>query len=410
MADTSTGRETFLRPGEYDSARIELLSARRRGERVLLFDASELGFPLLADALSSPLSIYFELTKKCNGWCVQCFADSNSARWGATELPFSEVERVIREFSRLGGFYVRLTGGEPTTRGDFLDILDVLNEEGIVVGLNTNGLFTESMLHAILARGVKDIRVSLDGPEEINDTIRGEGTFARIMRTLHGLAAYNKAASEPTDVTVNVVLMKSNQARIEEMIELAAGLGFRVSFGLLRLIGRALPKEMLSPEEVVRAAHRVQMMRNRLGLPAGRARVNYDIFCEEDPPPRWVPPILDNSQCHLSVSGLSVDAFGRIFPCGYMVGIEEWAGENVLDNDVLALWHNSVVLRKSRQTMRPGCTGCRYHVAKCNGGCPVMAYAVSGDVDGADPYCVRGVRLRAGSDGRLLVGDQLNDT
>jgi radical SAM protein with 4Fe4S-binding SPASM domain len=383
----------FLTPLEYERKRQALIDAQGSGDlNVLFFDATQEGYPLLGNAASSPLDLHLELTKRCNCACTHCFVDSVASQSETDEMTLTEITSVIRQLARVGGMYVRLTGGEPTIRDDFFDIVDVIVGEGLVVGLNTNGMFGKETLAGILSRDVKDIRISLDGPPEINDRIRTQGSYRKVLGTLENIAQHNQATERPVDVTINVVLMRSNQDHIEPMVELAAKLGFRVSFGLLRLAGRARMGEMLSPEEVVAASCRIHQARARLGLHPGRVRANYDIFGPPRDSSRDGPFPFDNSKCPIGTTGCTIDARGRIVPCGYMVNMDDWVGQDVRGKDLLDLWHHSPVLARARQVRRHSCAGCRYHIVQCNGGCPVMAY-LDGDVDGRDPYCVRDVAL-----------------
>ena len=399
FVDTEIGRRKFLKPDEYESKRQELLQLEDRAAKVQIIDVTERGYPLLTDATSSPSSVFWELTKHCNGACTDCFMDSNSPRWNQAETSFSEIEKIVRQFADLGGYSVRLTGGEPTLRKDFFDIVDLLNEADMEVGLNTNGMFDEKKLEQILSRGIKDIRISLDGPEEVNDRIRWHGNYRGAIATVERIAEYNKTAIEPTKPTINVVLMKSTKPYIEHMIELAHSYNFKISFGLMRLSGRAKTDEMLSPEEVVQATYSVQKMRNKLGLAKGAVRVNYDIFCEGTQDRKgnervgYSPYPFDGSKCPLGSSGLNLDAYARIAPCGYFVNVEKMSGEDIRGKDLLGVWHNSPLLKMIRSLTREGCTDCGHYKVKCEGGCPAMAYFLDGNINGRDPYCIRDVDL-----------------
>ncbi|MCP4368852.1 MAG: radical SAM protein [Deltaproteobacteria bacterium] len=393
FVDTKAAEFVFLNQKDYVSKTQEILNEQRLGENVKFFDATEKGVPLLENATSSPMNIFFELTKRCNGFCINCFMNANSPIWNTKEITYSEIDPIVRQFSDIGGFYIRLTGGEPTIRKDFFDIVDLINEEGIIIGLNTNGLFEESILDKILSRQIKDIRISLDGPEEINDKVRGKGTYTQITRTLENIVEYNRTVNIPIKLTINVVLMKSNMKYIEEMIELSRNYESKISFGLLRLAGRANKSEMLSPEDIIKSTSTVQHVMKKLGLPKDSVRINYDILCEDFIQKEFTPYPFDNSKCPIGSSGVSLDAFARIHPCGYFAGIEDsnWVGEDVRGKDLLDIWHNSPILNKARQVTRQICHNCDYHIVKCNGGCPMMAYVFEGNIDGRDPYCVGGV-------------------
>lgn len=404
FVDTQTGRRQFLKPEEYESKQHELLGLEDRAPKVQIVDVTERGYPLLRDATSSPNSIFLELTKRCNGACTDCFMDSNSPKWNKAEISFSEIEEIVRQFTDLGGYSVRLTGGEPTLRQDFFDIVDLLNEAGIEVGLNTNGMFDEKKLEQILSKGIKDIRISLDGPEEVNDRIRWPGNYRGAIRTIEKIAEYNRGASDPTKPTINVVLMKSTMPHIEYMIELAHSKGFKISFGLMRLSGRAKTDEMLSPEEVVQAAYRVQKMRDKLRLTKGAVRVNYDIFCDDTQDRKgkeresYNPYPFDSSKCPLGSFGLNLDAYARIALCGYFVNAENLSGEDIRGKDLLQVWHHSSLLKMIRNLTREDCTDCGYYKVKCEGGCPAMAYFSHRNINGKDPYCIRDVNVT------LIVG------
>ncbi len=56
--------------------------------------------------------------------------------------------------------------------------------------------------------------VSLDGPEDLNDAIRGPGIFHRVMRTLSRIPA-----NFATPVQVQCVVTKRNQHRLEELVD-----------------------------------------------------------------------------------------------------------------------------------------------------------------------------------------------
>jgi radical SAM protein with 4Fe4S-binding SPASM domain len=411
--DTEKGKRQFLKPNEYESKKEELSGIEDKATQIQIIDVTEMGYSLLTNSISSPNDIFWEITKHCNGVCTDCFMDSNAPKWNQEEISFSEIEDIVRQFVDLGGYSIRLTGGEPTMRADFFDIVDLLLETGIQIGLNTNGVFDEKKLEQILSRKIKDIRISLDGPEEINDRIRWQGNYKDVIRTIERISSYNKTALHPTKPTINVVLMKSTKHYMEHMIRLALRYGFKISFGLMRLSGRAKKEEMLSPEEVVQAAYVVQRMREELGLPQGTIRVNYDVFCEGMQDGKgtaisdYAPFPFDNSRCPLGTSGLNVDAYARIVPCGYLIDDEKMTGEYLRGQDLLHVWHYSPLLKKIRCLTREGCRDCDYYIAKCNGGCPAMAYFLEGDMNGKDPYCVRDVDLSSVVGGGMSIGKRI---
>ena len=379
--------------------RLAQLSSLPDSERrlVQMVNTSKEGWKLFPVHLSAPSSIFLELTRKCNNNCVYCFANSSS-RAHTKEMSFEELDRLTDSFVKYGGFYIRLGGGEPTFRPDFFRIVDMMGAKGICLGLNTNGLFSKETLDGIISRGIRDVRISLDGPKGLNDSLRGKGTFDRITRTLDGIAQFNsKSPEDRVDLTINVVLSKNTFPFIDETVAMVAGRykGVNLSFGLLRVSGRAQAKDMLSAKEVLEAAKKVQKWRESdLVKKAGlKLRVNYDVFCEPREGDEYRPFPFDNSKCPLASAGMGLTVDGKILPCGYMteIGNGRWLGEDMTKADYLGAWNESKVLTEARGVLRKGCEGCSHHGTKCNGGCPVMSFVFNGVLDGKDPYCVRGL-------------------
>ncbi len=69
---------------------------------------------------------------------------------------------------------INLTGGEPTLREDLLDICDLLYPKTRVLEISTNGLRAEKLESVVRKHPDVKIRISIEGIEEANDTIRGE--------------------------------------------------------------------------------------------------------------------------------------------------------------------------------------------------------------------------------------------
>lgn len=96
-------------------------------------------------------------------------------------------------------------GGEPLLRKDVLAKGVELFEENTVV---TNGTIDLIDLGKIV------YVVSLDGPEEVNNAVRGKGSFKRVMRTLGRVPE----AFEPT-IQVQCVVSKENENRLEDLLQ-----------------------------------------------------------------------------------------------------------------------------------------------------------------------------------------------
>nr|MBP3281467.1 radical SAM protein [Treponema sp.] len=129
--------------------------------------------------------LHLHLTNKCNLRCPHCYMESGSAE--KNELTTKEIFKLIEDFKNVaGGTSVGITGGEPTVREDFFEIVEFINSIGMEVNVYTNGTnWTEKSVERFSKCKVKHVQVSIDGfDEESNAIIRGKGSFAKSLQAI----------------------------------------------------------------------------------------------------------------------------------------------------------------------------------------------------------------------------------
>lgn len=132
-------------------------------------------------------SCVWELTLACCFDCKHCGSRGGIAREG--ELSTQECLRVVRQLQQLGCKRVSLIGGEVFMRQDWDTIAGALADCGICVNLITNAfLFSEDSLKRLLSSKVDSISISLDGPRQIHDKYRKNGSFECVRETVEILA------------------------------------------------------------------------------------------------------------------------------------------------------------------------------------------------------------------------------
>src|ERR1700710_2305003 len=87
-------------------------------------------------------------------------------------------------------FYVNVGGGEPTVRPDFWELVDYATAHHVGVKFSTNGIkISPAVAQKLAASDYVDVQISLDGATaEVNDAVRGEGSFATAIRAMENLA------------------------------------------------------------------------------------------------------------------------------------------------------------------------------------------------------------------------------
>jgi AdoMet-dependent heme synthase len=140
----------------------------------------------------------------CNLKCTHCFISCSPTNHSHEMLTLAQVRDRLAEAVPLGVREYYFTGGEPFLNPEMLAIIEETLREGPVSVL-TNGLFlTPERCRRLrelfdASEYSLDIRVSIDGyTADVNDPIRGAGTFEKI---LHGIANLAAAGVNPV-VTV----------------------------------------------------------------------------------------------------------------------------------------------------------------------------------------------------------------
>ncbi len=327
---------------------------------------------------------YFQwhITERCNQRCVHCYHESYSSSeelaLGDLQAVFAEMERALGAWGRIGS--LSLTGGEPFMRRDELFVLMDLLDASDVVGyydILTNGslISDEDILRLTAAPRLRRVQLSLEGPSaELNDVIRGSGTFERT------LAAIDLLKSAGMEVAVMMTITRRNKDSLPQMLDLLADHGVD-TFATERFIpegsGAALPEAMLSAQEVRETFDLV----HALGVAERRLRILmyrplFALVDNENP--------TVGAMCSVGANALTIMHDGTVYPCRRLpirLG-------HVLRDGLFKIWYDSDLLWRVRDPANlDDCGECDL-VGVCRG-CRAMAHFASGDCLGADPHCWR---------------------
>lgn len=160
-----------------------------------------------------PLIASWNVTFRCNLRCAYC----GVCRPGVREAGTDEALRVLRELAALGTRYVGLSGGEPFVRADLGTIVGAAADLGMQVRVQTNGTLAAGRIGEV--RRAAEVQVSLDGPADVHDAVRGEGVFAAVEATV---AACRDAGIA---VLADTVLSAANVGRIDDLLATLDRLG-----------------------------------------------------------------------------------------------------------------------------------------------------------------------------------------
>lgn len=126
------------------------------------------------------------LTELCNFRCQYCLPDGYHPNKSNSFLTLNEIAQIVYAFEDLGVKKVRLTGGEPTLRRDFIDVISLIASYPQIkeIALTTNGSRLYRNIEAWQRAGLTSLNVSIDsfssdifrlitGENRLNDVIKG---------------------------------------------------------------------------------------------------------------------------------------------------------------------------------------------------------------------------------------------
>jgi cyclic pyranopterin phosphate synthase len=162
------------------------------------------------------------VTDRCNLRCTYCMSEHMRFVPKAELLSLDELDRVCTAFVRRGVTHLRLTGGEPLVRRDFMTLMRALSRHlasGALqeLTLTTNGLRLAPLASGLAEAGIRRINVSLDSldPAAFARITRG----GELTRVLDGIAAAQEAGIR---VKINTVALKNgNEQELPEMVRWA---------------------------------------------------------------------------------------------------------------------------------------------------------------------------------------------
>jgi mycofactocin radical SAM maturase len=321
--------------------------------------------------LSAPVNLTWEITHRCNLRCVHCLSASSEASPG--ELTLDECRSIVDQLAALKVFEINFGGGEPLLKDHFLPLLRYIHGKGIVTCISTNGtVLTDEAVACFAASPLVNVQVSLDGATpEVNDRIRGEGTFGRVIRGIERLAGRD------IPLSINTVVTSLNFHQLDRLKELAASYGARLRVSRFRPSGRARE----SWEQLRLAPAQLRELSAWLG--ADPTILTGDSFFSVTAGGRRQMGLDMCGACKLTAC---IDPVGDVYPCAFMQE-KAFCGGSLRRATFKDIWDGSAAFEYFRNLEPESCRRCP-RFDSCRGGCPAVAWFVSRDLNSADPECL----------------------
>ncbi|MDI4657384.1 MULTISPECIES: pyrroloquinoline quinone biosynthesis protein PqqE [Xanthobacter] len=324
-----------------------------------------------------PWGLLAELTHRCPLACPYC---SNPLALVSKneELDTETWLRVLTEAAALGVRQVHLSGGEPTTRSDIVEITAACRRLGLYSNLITSGVgAARAKLPALAEAGLDHVQLSLQG---VNQTqADAVGGLAGSHQAKLAFAADVTACGLP--LTLNAVIHRGNIHDTDAMIDFALRLGARrLEVAHTQFYGWALANRaalMPAREDVVTTIRRVQKAQVEL---KGRLAIDLvvpDYFA------RYPKACCGGWGRRL----ISVTPAGKVLPCHAAETIPGLTFFSCWERSLAEIWA-SPAFEAFRGTdwMQEPCRSCDRKEWDF-GGCRCQAFALTGDAAATDPAC-----------------------
>ncbi len=167
------------------------------------------------------------LTEKCNLRCTYCMPANGIPLTPKSNLmTANEVFDIAKLFVENGVNKIRLTGGEPLVRKDFLEIVTQLKKLNTEIAITTNGVLLDRYLKELNQLNINNITVSLDTLQKEKFTsITRRNDFDKVWNNIIELSKISD------QVKINVVLLKGvNDHEINDFIKLTQNHNFKIRF------------------------------------------------------------------------------------------------------------------------------------------------------------------------------------
>lgn len=189
-----------------------------------------------------PYQLSIETTNQCQLKCKHCYNISGVQREG--ELEAADIIDILKQYKKLGGTSVMLTGGEIFLKKDIEDVIEYVYNNFFRIMILSNGYtITNEMLKVLIKTKDKiALQISIDGMERTHDSIRGvKGAFSETIKNI------TRLVSNGVQVSVAFTLNEENKDELFDIIELAKELGcFSINIGAVSKLGRAIDNDLFS--------------------------------------------------------------------------------------------------------------------------------------------------------------------
>jgi pyrroloquinoline quinone biosynthesis protein E len=296
----------------------------------------------------------------------------------SSEISTEDWKRVLTQARKMGAVQLGLSGGEPLTRSDLVELVAHARQLGYYTNLITSGYnLSEEKIIQLREAGLDHIQISIQAStEDLNDYLAGTATYQDKKEVAHLIKKHGYP------MVLCVVIHRENIHQMPQILEMAEELGADyLELANTQYYGWAhanrdqlLPtKEQFEKAETIAQAYKEKV--------EGKMKIYYVIpdFYEDRPKAcmnGW------------GTTFLTITPDGVALPCHSARDLPDLDCPSVNDYTIDEIWTESKAFNFFRgdEWMKDPCRSCD-EKEKDFGGCRCQAYLLTGDMYNADPVC-----------------------
>lgn len=321
--------------------------------------------------------LQWHLSEICNLKCKHCYQENHKP----VLLPYEDLLNILNQYKsllkklKMRG-HINVTGGEPLCNPHFFKLLEEFKKDKDLYSFSilTNGtLITDEIAKKIKSYHPSYVQVSLEGGKKMNDSIRGKGSYARILKGLKHLVDNHIFTS------ISFTATHINYKEFKKVVRI--GEKYKVNniwSDRYIPLGDHLEDNLIMRGEDVHKY--LKIMRNeRIRLLNKNSFTKVSMY-------RALQFQMTNDFAYHCTAGdtlLTVMENADLVPCRRMPIVLG----NLLKEDMYDLYKNSKVCKDLREDFIPkDCIKCE-HSELCRGGLKCLTYALTGSYKKKDVGC-----------------------
>lgn len=337
---------------------------------------------IIDNSYSFPFKLYLDITDSCQLNCKHCLTQKLNLK---NQLNKEQLFSIIDECDKHGAFFVKLGGGEPLLHPNIFEIIKKFYSIGMRVSLSTNGIIVNDKIAKFLKENKVKTSVSLEGPKEINDYIRGYNHYEKAINALKILKQNN------CECLLRVTLTRQmlDEDRMLEMIKLAKELNVRLKISYCRPAGNAIDNDLLIKYEDKDKYYNIIKLINRTEY---KDLILMDEGMQLYQDPELKKMLYNDRICGAANRSFHINTLGEISPCVFLGENYKETGSCYKYGDILKYWNETIGENfcKVRDITMPNvCVNCD---RLCKYECLATRLYFNENSEINDPNCLRGIK------------------